>query len=266
MLKPINHGEEIPLRDEDAAPLAALVEKSNLKDEFKNLRNRLKDLGRKLRTSPQQSLLVILQGRNAGGKDSTTRKVFRKVDPQALQISAFTKPTRIDQQHDFLWRIHQQVPPSGKIGVFIRSHYEDVLVPWTHGHLSDRALEQRLQQINDFERMLTENGVTIVKLFLHISRDEQKQRFLKRLHRPDKHWKFDPTDFDDRERWSEFTQIYRQIFTETSTDWSPWYVVPANHRPTRNYMIAQLLVSTLEGMALSYPPLDVDPAQYEDRL
>lgn len=256
----------MPLRDEDAAPPAGLPDSGHLKHDFKDLRDRLKDLGRTLRTDQQRAVLVILQGRNASGKDSTTRKVFRKVDPQALHFARFERPTRLEQQHDFLWRVHRDIPPYGSIGVFSRSHYEDILVPWIQGNLTEEKLEQRLRQVNDFERMLSENGVTVIKLFLHISREEQRQRFLKRLHRSDKHWKFDPADLEDRDRWREFTQIYRRIFVETSTPWAPWYVVPANHRRSRNYLISQLLVDTLQQMELTYPQPQLDLSQYEGLL
>ena len=211
-----------------------------------------------LHAESKQALLVVLQARDAGGKDGTTKKVFGALNPVALRVSGFKAPSGEEAAHDYLWRIHHAVPPSGVVGIFNRSHYEDVLVARVHRIVPPAVWSKRYDQINDFERMLSENGVTIVKLFLHVSRAEQRERLVARLEDPAKGWKVALGDWDDRERWPEFTRAYRDALVRCSRPWAPWYVVPADDKKVRNYLVADLLVATLEGMRPRFPSADRD--------
>ncbi|MDQ3696993.1 MAG: polyphosphate kinase 2 family protein [Gemmatimonadota bacterium] len=217
---------------------------------------RISDLQRVLYADARYALLIVLQGRDAAGKDGTIRKVFTAVNPQGCSVSSFKVPTELEQRHDFLWRVHQKVPARGMIGIFNRSHYEDVLVPRVHGLISKKTWSQRYHQINDFERMLAANAVIILKFMLHISRDEQKQRLVDRLTDKTKNWKFRAGDLDDRARWNEFTRAYRGMLRHTSTKWAPWYVVPADDKGVRDLLVARTIADTLEGLRLRYPPAD----------
>ncbi|MBP6670013.1 MAG: polyphosphate kinase 2 family protein, partial [Gemmatimonadales bacterium] len=184
------------------------------------------------------------------------RKVFRPVNSQGCVVNTFKRPTVYELAQDYLWRVHQVVPPKGTIGIFNRSHYEDVLVVRVHELVPKAVWSKRYDQINDFERMLSENGVTIVKFFLHISREEQKDRLLERLHDPLKNWKFEVGDLDERKRWDDYTEAYEDVLEKTSTAWAPWYLVPADRKKTRDLLVAQVVSSTLERMAPAFPRVD----------
>ncbi len=218
--------------------------------------DRISELQRILYADARFALLIVLQGRDAAGKDGTIRKVFSAVNPQGCAVASFKAPTEIEARHDFLWRIHAQIPARGMIGIFNRSHYEDILVPRVNGTLSKKRWSARYEQINDFERMLAENDVVILKFLLHISRDEQKRRLEERLTDPDKNWKFRVGDLDDRRHWNEFTKAYRGILAHTSTEWAPWFVVPADHKDVRDWLVARTIADTLDGLKLRYPPAD----------
>ena len=217
---------------------------------------RIADLQRVLYADGSRALLIVLQGRDASGKDGTIRKVFSSVNPQGCTVSSFKQPTELELRHDYLWRIHSQVPPRGMIGIFNRSHYEDILVPRVHGIFPKKVWSKRYDQINDFERMLADNGVVQLKFMLHISRDEQKARFEERIEDETKNWKFRIGDLDDRKRWDEYTKAYRSILEKTSTAWAPWYLVPADDKDVRNYLIARCIADTLESLDLRYPAAD----------
>lgn len=267
-LRPLDSEAPAPLDDADAAPPDG-IDRDAMEEAYDDARTRLKELGRVLRAEGERALLVVVQARDAGGKDSTTRKVFRRVDPQSIRVASFRAPCGEELRHDFLWRVHREVPPQGTIGVFVRSHYEDVIVPRVRGEIDDAEAERRMRQIADFERMLAENGVTVVKLFLHVSREEQARRLRERLHRSDKHWKWNPSDLDDRARWDAFTRAYREVFARTSLPWAPWHVVPADDKPVRNWLVARRVVDVLEGMDLRHPRLtagDAEVRRWEKRL
>ncbi len=202
------------------------------------------------------ALLIVLQGRDASGKDGTIRKVFSPVDPQGCSVSAFGPPTAYEQRHDYLWRVHQHTPPHGMIAIFNRSHYEDVLVPRVHGLIPKKEWMRRYDQINDFERMLTENRTVILKFMLHVSRKEQRHRLQERLADATKNWKFRVGDLDDRRLWDAFMKAYRDALEHTSTSWAPWYVVPADHKEVRNWMIARTISDALEALDLRFPAAD----------
>jgi PPK2 family polyphosphate:nucleotide phosphotransferase len=200
----------------------------------------------------KRSLLVVLQGVDASGKDGTIKHVFRGVNPQGVRVMSFKEPTHLELAHDFLWRVHQHVPVAGEIGIFNRSHYEDVLAVRVHGLAPESRWRPRYEDIAAFERLLHREGTAVVKICLHVSFEEQGARLEERVHRPDKRWKISRSDFSDRDRWAEFQEAYEEAIERTSTPHAPWYVVPADHKWYRNWVIGEILLHTLEEM----DPLD----------
>ncbi|MDO5289551.1 MAG: polyphosphate--nucleotide phosphotransferase [Pseudomonadota bacterium] len=201
-------------------------------------------------------LLVLLQGTDTSGKDGTIRAVFKETSPLGVRAVSWKAPTATERAHDFLWRIHQQVPQAGEFMIHNRSHYEDVLVPVVQGHLDAKATAQRLRQINDFERMLSETGTVILKFMLHISFEEQRKRLQERVDNPHKHWKFSMDDIDARAQWPQYQQAYDRMLAATSTRWAPWVVVPADSKTHRNLMVATVVRDKLRSLKLRYPPDD----------
>ena len=209
-------------------------------------------------------LLVVLQGTDTSGKDGTIRGVFGRMSALGVHAVGWKAPTETERDHDYLWRIHQQVPQAGDITVFNRSHYEDVLVPVVNGWITPAQHQQRLAHINDFERMLSETGTIVLKFMLHISADEQRERLQERLDDPAKHWKFSMSDIEARKQWSQYQKAYEMLLAATHTPWAPWTIVPANSKTHRNLMIATLVREVLTGLDLRYPP--GDPALQKIRI
>jgi PPK2 family polyphosphate:nucleotide phosphotransferase len=201
-------------------------------------------------------LLVVLQGTDTSGKDGTVRGVFGQVSPLGVHTVGWKAPTEEERARDFLWRIHRAMPGSGEIMIFNRSHYEDVLVPVVNGWITSAQVQQRFAQINDFERMLTENGTVILKFMLHISYEEQRQRLQERVDDPAKHWKFSMGDVEVRKQWPQYQKAYEALLGATSTPWAPWTIVPADSKTHRNLMIATVVRDTLKGLGLRNPPSD----------
>ena len=201
-----------------------------------------------------RKILVVLQGIDTAGKDGTVRGVFGRIDPLGVRSVAFKAPTPVEREHDFLWRVHRELPGQGEIILFNRSHYEDVLITKVHGWIDDKECKRRYAQIRDFERMLAESGTVLMKFFLHISKDEQKQRLQERLADPDKHWKFDPQDLEQRKSWAQYQAAYNQAIIETDADHAPWYVIPADSKTHRNLAVASVVLETMQRMKLAYPP------------
>ncbi|MNI16199.1 Polyphosphate kinase 2 [compost metagenome] len=220
------------------------------------LKERLAELQDILFAQKKHSLLVILQGMDSSGKDGTVKHIFSGINPQGFMVTSFKKPSLEEEAHDFLLRVHMKTPPKGYIAAFNRSHYEDVLVPRVHGNLKKEERKRRFRYIREFEAMLAEEGTTIIKLFLHISKDKQLEKIQERLQDPAKHWKFDASDLQERQYWDDYQAAYDDVFKETSIDTAPWYWIPANHRWYRNYLALAIVVKTLEGLDLSYPKLD----------
>ena len=245
----------VPLRlgDTDALWREEMPESKALKKSTAKFREQIGDLQARLYADGRYALLVVLQGRDASGKDGTIRKVFSEVDPQGCEVTSWKVPTELERKHDFLWRIHHRVPPRGMIGVFNRSHYEDVLVPRVKFGMTEGQAVERLQQINEFERMLAANRVVILKFALHISRTEQRARLQDRLEDPTKNWKFNPGDLDDRKLWDDYTRAYRLCLSRTSTSWAPWHVVPADDKDVRNHLIARKVAEVMGRLKLKYP-------------
>jgi len=211
----------------------------------------------------KRALLILLQGMDAAGKDGTIRHVMSGVNPQGCRVTAFKVPSHDEAEHDFLWRAHLATPERGQIGIFNRSYYEDVLVTRVHKLVPETVWKKRYGQINTFEDLLAENGVTILKFFLHISKDEQKKRLQERLEDPRHQWKFSPADFAERKFWDDYIEAYDDALTKCSTPAAPWYVVPANHKWFRNLAISRIIAQTLEGFQMKYPKPPFDLSQYK---
>ncbi len=227
---------------------------------LKRQRDRLEALQRLLYADGSQALLAVFQAMDAGGKDGTIRRVMTGMNPQGVRVTSFKAPTEEELAHDFLWRINRALPRKGMIGVFNRSHYEDVLVVRVKGLVPEPIWKGRYDQINAFERRLVETGTAVAKFYLHISKEEQRRRLQARLDDPEKHWKFDPADLKERSRWNDYLVAYQDAMDRCNSEFAPWYLVPANHKWYRNVVIAQVLIDTLEGMGLNYPDPDFDPA------
>lgn len=215
---------------------------------------KLDELQERLYASKKHALLIVLQGMDTAGKDGTVKHVMDGVNPTGCVVSSFKVPTEEELSHDYLWRVHQKVPPKGFIGIFNRSHYEDVLVTRVHGLISDKEALRRFQEIRDFEELLLRNGTVILKFFLNISKEEQRQRLEARARNPQKRWKFSLNDVKERRFWTHYQQVYQDAIGATSTKSAPWFVVPANHKWYRNYVVGKILIETLESMNLKYPP------------
>jgi PPK2 family polyphosphate:nucleotide phosphotransferase len=252
-LTPVTRATSLRLGDRDARPPKNALRGRELKEKTKALLERLTELQSRLYAESEQSLLVVLQGRDTCGKDGTIRRVFDAVNPQGCIVTTFKKPSERELSHDFLWRVHQGVPAKGMIAIFNRSHYEDVLIVRVRKLVPRAVWSKRYDQINDFERILSENGVTIVKFFLHVSKGEQKKRLLERLADPDKQWKFNEGDLGERDLWTSYTAAYRDALRKCSTPHAPWYVVPADKKKIRDFLVAQVVVDTLRRMAPKYP-------------
>ena len=253
-LPPVPPGAILALADADARFSDGDVpSKEDLRDELDRLTDRLDELQRALHAEGTRALLVVLQGRDASGKDGTLRKVFGPLDPLGVTTTSFKAPTELELRHDYLWRVHQAVPPRGGIGIFNRSHYEDVLVVRVRRLAPEAVWRPRYEQINLFERILTENGTVILKFMLHISREEQRERLLERLEDPEKYWKFNAGDLKERDLWDDYTEAYREMLQRTSTDAAPWYLVPADEKRVRDVLVASIVTGTLERMNPRYP-------------
>jgi PPK2 family polyphosphate:nucleotide phosphotransferase len=220
------------------------------------LNAQLEGLQELLYAENKHKVLIVLQAMDTGGKDGVISHVFDGVNPQGVRVAAFKQPTPTELAHDYLWRVHQQTPGKGEVVIFNRSHYEDVLVVRVHNLVPEAVWRRRYEQINAFEKLLAEEGTTILKFYLHIDLDEQKERLQARLDDPAKRWKFAKGDLDERQRWPQYMAAYEEMLSKTSTEWAPWYIIPANRKWYRNLVISQIIVETLEGLAMSYPPAE----------
>ncbi len=245
---------KVDLKDYDPNDTGSYRDKDDALDDLEKDRLKLIDLQEQLYAEKKRSLLLVLQGIDTSGKDGTIRHVMSGVNPQGVQVTSFDVPSADELAHDYLWRVHRAAPARGRIGIFNRSHYEDVLVVRVHELVPRKVWQARYQQINDFERMLAENDTTVLKCFLYIDKDEQKQRLQERLDDPQKNWKFQKGDLADRKLWNEYMQAYEDALSECSTEIAPWIVVPANRKWYRNFVVMRAVVETLEQMDPQYPP------------
>lgn len=239
-----------PFKHEDAA-----------KDVLDGHRKALAELQEILYASKQKALLIILQGMDTAGKDGTISHIFSGINPQGCDVTSFREPTPNEAQHDFLWRIHAQVPPRGMIKIFNRSQYEDILVPHVHKLISNKKLEEHIEDILEFESMLNDNDIVILKFFLHISFQEQTRRLQSRIDTPDKQWKLSASDFREREFWPQYEETYEHLLSATSRKHAPWFVIPSDYKWYRNVAISQILVQAMKDLKLKYPKPSMDPSK-----
>jgi PPK2 family polyphosphate:nucleotide phosphotransferase len=250
--------------DPDSRP--GLKHRKRAVQDLKANKAKLFNLQERLYAEHKRGLLVILQAMDTGGKDGTVTHVIGNMNPQAVQITSFKQPTPEEKRHGFLWRVRRRVPPVGDVGIFNRSHYEDVLVVRVRGLAPPDVIERRYEQINRFEKELTGKRIKVVKFCLHISYEEQRKRLLERLANPDKHWKFSEHDIDERAYWDDYQSAYSIAITHCSTKWAPWYVVPANDKDYRNWAVSRILIETLEEMDPQYPHPKLDIPRLMKRL
>jgi PPK2 family polyphosphate:nucleotide phosphotransferase len=230
--------------------------------EFFALREELIDWQRRLYAESERSLLVVLQAMDAGGKDGTIRHVLKGVNPQGVRVASFKAPSTLERSHDFLWRIHSEVPARGMIRVFNRSHYEDVLIVRVKSLVPKEVWSQRYDRINEFEKQLTDSGTTIIKFFLHISREEQHERFRARLTQKEKLWKFSPQDVEESKHWDDYQAAYEDALNKCHTEHAPWFVIPSDQKWYRNLAVCQTIVETLREMKPDYPKVTWNPDDY----
>lgn len=249
----VNYKKEISLSEVDPNFDNGMT-KEELKEKTEENVKKVIKYQQRLYAESKQSLLVILQALDAGGKDGTIRNVFGPINPQGCQVTSFKAPTSLELSYDFLWRIHKEVPAKGMIKIFNRSHYEDVLIVRVHNWINDKVCKKRYEHINNFESLLTDNNTKILKFFLYISKDEQKKRFQERIDVPEKNWKFAKGDIEERKLWDKYIEQFEEVFFYTSTDYAPWYIVPANSKKFRDYMISTIVLETLEKMDPQFPP------------
>ncbi len=248
------HLEQIPTRYE--GPL----DKEHAHTLLAYQHQRMKDLQERLYAEGKQALLVVFQAMDAAGKDSTVRHVFNPLDAAGCHVTSFKAPSKEELAHDYLWRVHQHAPARGDLAVFNRSHYEEVLIVRVKGWQPDKVWKRRYDHINNFETMLSDEGTKVIKFFLHISKDYQKQRLQRRLDRPEKHWKFNPEDLLERTHWDDYQRAFQDVFEKCSTKQAPWYIIPAERRWFRNLAVARIVADTLEAMSPKLPQPTFDPA------
>jgi PPK2 family polyphosphate:nucleotide phosphotransferase len=263
-------GKNFKLREEDAddKPLrngnngdSKSEVKQDEREQIAQLTAQIAVLQEMLYAQHKHKVLLILQGMDTAGKDGTVSALFNSINPMGLRAVGFKAPTTTELAHDFLWRIHPHVPVPGEIAIFNRSHYEDVLITVAKGMIDDKECKRRYQHILDFERMLSETGTVVIKLFLHISKGEQRERLQARVVDPEKQWKFDPNDVVQREKWDAYQQAYQRAIAATDADHAPWYVIPANSKTHRNLLVATLLLEIMQDLKLSFPKFDPELAK-----
>lgn len=252
---------KVRLADMPTDELGGFSDKDEMDAAMEKNAKRLDELQEVLYASQSKALLIVLQGMDTAGKDGAIRHIFSGINPQGCQVASFKVPTQLESRHDFLWRCHEQVPPRGMIGIFNRSHYEDVLVARVHNLVPKSEWHQRYAQINDFERMLSENHTRIIKFMLYISKEEQARRFQARLDDKTKGWKFSPADLKEREYWDQYIAAYDEALRRCSTEDAPWYVIPSNKKWFRNLAVSEIVLDTLDGMKLKYPKPAEDLSQ-----
>lgn len=254
----VDPGTKIDLDSVDADVKPEGMDREEAEAKFRVLIDELRDLQHLMYAENRRSLLIILQGRDAAGKDGTIRHVFGPMNPQGTRVTAFKVPTREELAHDFLWRCHKAVPEKGTVGIFNRSHYEDVLVVRVHNLVPKEIWSKRFDHINAFEKLLADAGTVILKFYLHIDRDEQLERFKKRIDNPKKNWKISDADYSERPHWDAYTEAFEDVFSRCSTEVAPWYVIPANRKWARNLFVAEIVAETMRSFDMRFPEPEVD--------
>lgn len=255
----VEPGSKVKLKDREANDTPGLKSVEEAQPRFEKNVAKIAELQERLYAEGKRALFIIFQGMDTAGKDGATKAVVRDVSPQGVIVTSWKAPSKEEQAHDYLWRNHAKVPARGMIGIWNRSHYEEVLIVRVHNWIDMKECRERYRQINDFERILSEEGVNIVKFFLHISNKEQKSRLEARLADPKKHWKFNPADLEERRLWPQYIEAYEDALSECSTKWAPWYVVPADKKWYRNIVVTEIVKETMEEMDPRFPKVDWDP-------
>jgi PPK2 family polyphosphate:nucleotide phosphotransferase len=250
----IQPGDPVGLADRGTRTTLGFDDKAAGTSRLEALKPLLFGLQRRLWAEGTRAVLLVLQGMDTSGKDGTIRRVLGHMNPQGVRVTGFGVPSTLERSHDYLWRIHAACPRRGTVGVFNRSHYEDVGVVRVHGWIDDDEAQRRFRQIRDFEAMLTENGTVVRKVWLHISREEQRERLQRRIDDPERNWKFNPSDLEARRQWDDYQRVYEEAIGATSTADCPWYVVPADRKWVRDVAVAEMLTDTLVAMDPSPPP------------
>ena len=263
----VSHKKKIHLADFDPEETRGIAgDKEEARARLLVLTEQLEELQELMAAEHKHSIMVILQGMDTSGKDGVIRRVFEGANPQGVRVASFKVPTPIESDHDYLWRHHLQTPGKGEIVIHNRSHYENVLVVRVHSMVPKKVWEKRYFQMAEFERLLVEEGTTVLKFFLHISKEEQKQRLLDRLADPAKHWKFSPGDLKERALWDQYMECYEDMLNKTSTSWAPWWIVPANKKWARDLLISSVLVDTLKGFKINPVRVLENAEQYKQEL
>lgn len=254
----VEPGAKVNLRKIDPDDTAGLNSKKTATKKLEQVTQRLTELQYQLYAENKQSLLIVLQAMDAGGKDGTINHVLAPMNPQGCRVQAFKVPSAEERAHDFLWRVHKAAPKNGEVVIFNRSHYEDVLIARVHDLVPKTVWSKRYEYINDFEKLLAAHNTRIVKLYLHISKEEQLDRFEDRLEEPDKHWKISDSDYSERQHWNDYQKAFEDALSKCSTKHAPWYIIPANHKWFRNLAVSEILVETMKAMKPQIPDPSVD--------
>jgi PPK2 family polyphosphate:nucleotide phosphotransferase len=261
----VKPGSKVRLKDIKTDATHGLKEKPDIDRILRETAGKMAVLQYLMYAENKRALLIVLQAMDTGGKDGTIRHVMSGLNPTGVIVKAFKVPSGEELEHDFLWRIHHAVPPRGDFGIFNRSHYEDVVVVRVHDLVPRSVWKKRYDLINEFERDLVESDVTVLKFFLHISKDEQKRRIQDRIKDPMKRWKLTPADFKERKYWDDYQEAYEDALTKCSTKWAPWYVIPADKKWFRNLAVAKIMLETLESMSMKFPEASFDPTKLKLR-
>ncbi len=257
----IERGQEVHLDEFDPNDTSGFDgQKEDEQEESRKLNEKLRQLQEMLYAEHGPKVLIILQAMDTGGKDGVIHRVFQGVNPQGVSVAHFAEPTPEELSHDFLWRVHKKVPGKGELVIFNRSHYEGVLIERVHKLVPEEVWKRRYREINDFERLLSEDDTTLLKFYLHIDKEEQRKRLQERLDDPSKEWKFSINDLPERKFWKDYIKAYEDTLNKTSTEWAPWYLIPANHKWYRDLVVSRVIVKTMEKLDLQYPKLDKNPA------
>lgn len=249
----VGKNDKVNLKRVDSASISGIEDKKEARELLAKSIDNLAELQYRLYAEAKKAVLIVLQAMDTGGKDGTIRNVFGPLNPQGVSVASFKRPTPDELAHDYLWRIHHRTPARGEIKIFNRSHYEDVLVPMAHNHLSSDDVDKRCRQINDFERHLAENDTVIIKFFLHISKEEQKRRLESRLGDAEKRWKFEPGDLAERKFWTQYQDAYETILAKCSTKYAPWHIIPADNKWYRDWAVAEITRKELQKLQPDFP-------------
>lgn len=258
----LNSGKKVKLSSFDSDDTGKYSNKDEIREKFEQMEDRLKELQDKLYASKTNAVLILFQGMDCSGKDGVVKKVLANLNPQGFRAESFKKPSEEELAHDFLWRTHKVMPPKGFITAFNRSYYEDVLITRVHDTISDSEAAKRLKHIQHFEKLQADNGVLVIKIFLHISKAFQYEKLKERIANPEKHWKFDTNDLQERKYWEKYVEAYEDVFTQTGKKLSPWYIVPADERWFRDFLVLSIIVAAMEQLNLKYPTIDIDVSEF----